>query len=127
MSATVTDLAARGAPRRITVLGSTGSVGCNTIDLIERNPGAYAVEALTAHRNVDLLAEQARRLGARRAVVADASRYTALKAALAGSDIEAAAGPQAVVEAASLPADWVMAAIVGAAGLAPTLAAIRRG
>src|SRR6202011_3316683 len=78
-------------------------------------------------RNAEQLAEQARRLGARLAVVADASRYGALKTALSGSGIEAAAGPQAVIEAAARPADWVMAAIVGAAGLAPTLAAIRRG
>lgn len=119
--------AAKPAPRSVTVLGSTGSVGCNTIDLIERQPDDFVVEALTANRNVELLSQQARRLGARFAVVADASRYGALKAALAGSGIEAAAGPQAVIEAASRPADWVMAAIVGAAGLAPTLAAIRRG
>jgi 1-deoxy-D-xylulose-5-phosphate reductoisomerase len=109
------------------VLGSTGSVGCNTIDLIERKRDAFVVEALTAHRNVDLLAEQARRLGARLAVIADPSRYAALRDALAGSGVEAAAGPEAVVDAAARPADWVMAAIVGAAGLAPTLAAIRRG
>jgi 1-deoxy-D-xylulose-5-phosphate reductoisomerase len=114
-------------PRSVTVLGSTGSVGCNTIDLIERQRDAFVVEALTAHRNVDLLAEQARRLGARFAVIADQSCYGALRDALAGSGVEAAAGAQAVVEAAARPADWVMAAIVGAAGLAPTLAAIRRG
>jgi len=115
------------AQRRVTVIGSTGSVGCSTLDLIERQPGDFVVEALTAHRNAEQLAEQARRVGARLAVVADPSRYTALKAALTGSDIEAAAGPQAVIEAAARPAEWVMAAIVGAAGLAPTLAAIRRG
>jgi 1-deoxy-D-xylulose-5-phosphate reductoisomerase len=114
-------------PRSVSVLGSTGSVGCNTIDLIERQRDAFVVEALTAHRNVDLLAEQARRLGARLAVIADPSRYAALRDALAGSGVEAAAGPEAVVDAAARPADWVMAAIVGAAGLAPTLAAIRRG
>jgi 1-deoxy-D-xylulose-5-phosphate reductoisomerase len=114
-------------PRSVTVLGSTGSVGCSTIDLIERQRDDFVVEALTAHRNAERLAEQARRLDARLAVVADASRYGALKTALSGSGIEAAAGPQAVIEAAARPADWVMAAIVGAAGLAPTLAAIRRG
>jgi 1-deoxy-D-xylulose-5-phosphate reductoisomerase len=114
-------------PRSVSVLGSTGSVGCNTIDLIERQRDAFVVEALTAHRNVDLLAEQARRLGARLAVIADPSRYAALRDALAGSGVEAAAGPEAIVDAAARPADWVMAAIVGAAGLAPTLAAIRRG
>jgi 1-deoxy-D-xylulose-5-phosphate reductoisomerase len=114
-------------PRRVSVLGSTGSVGCNTIDLIERNPGRYAVEALTANNNVGLLAEQARRLKARLAVVADERLYGELEAALAGSAVEAAAGPAAVIEAAERPAEWVMAAIVGAAGLRPTLAAVRRG
>jgi 1-deoxy-D-xylulose-5-phosphate reductoisomerase len=114
-------------PRRVTVLGCTGSVGCNTLDLIERQGRDFTIEALTAHRNVELLATQARRVGARLAVIADPACYGALKAALAGSDVEAAAGPAAVTEAASRPAEWVMAAIVGAAGLAPTLAAIRRG
>jgi len=116
-----------GVPRRVTVLGSTGSVGCNTIDLIERQREDFVVEALTAHRNVELLAAQARRLGARLAVIAEPSLYGALKSALAGSEVEAAAGAASVVEAAARPAEWVMAAIVGAAGLAPTLAAIRRG
>lgn len=114
-------------PRRITILGATGSVGCSTIDLVERHRDHYEVEALTANCNVELLAEQARRLRARLAVVADPDRYRELREALAGSGIEAAAGPQALVEAAARPADWVMAAIVGAAGLAPTLAAIQRG
>lgn len=113
--------------RRVTVLGSTGSIGRSTIDLLARNGDAFAVEALVAATNVELLAEQARKLRARRAVVADPARYTALKEALAGSDCEAAAGSAAVVEAADMPADWVMSAIVGAAGLEPTLAAIRRG
>jgi 1-deoxy-D-xylulose-5-phosphate reductoisomerase len=114
-------------PRRVTVLGSTGSIGRNTVDLLERYREFYEVEALVAAANVELLAEQARRLRARRAVVADATRYAALKEVLAGSGCAAAAGPEAVVEAAAMPADWVMSAIVGAAGLAPTLAAIRRG
>ncbi len=113
--------------RRVTILGSTGSVGCNTVDLIERQPDAFAVEALTANSNAELLADQARRLGARLAVVADEERYADLKRALDGSGIEAAAGREALVEAAGRPAEWVMAAIVGAAGLAPTLAAVRRG
>ncbi len=127
MSTTSYSRRERREPRRVTVLGSTGSVGCNTIDLIERQPADFAVEALTAHRNVEMLATQARKLGARLAVIADASRYSALKIALAGSGVEAAAGPEAVIEAAARPADWVMAAIVGAAGLAPTLEAVRRG
>jgi 1-deoxy-D-xylulose-5-phosphate reductoisomerase len=115
------------APRRVTILGSTGSIGTSTVDLIMRNRAAYVVEALTASTNVEKLAEQARTLGARRAVIADESRYRDLKTALSGSSVEAAAGADAVVEAADAPADWVMSAIVGAAGLQPTLAAIRRG
>ena len=115
------------APRSVTILGSTGSVGCNTIDLIQRHPDAFTVEALTANNNVALLAEQARALRPRLAVVADPKGYEDLKDALAGTGIECAAGPAAVVEAAARPADWVMAAIVGAAGLEPTLAAVRRG
>ncbi|HTS92560.1 MAG TPA: 1-deoxy-D-xylulose-5-phosphate reductoisomerase [Stellaceae bacterium] len=114
-------------PRRVSILGSTGSVGCNTVSLIEAEPESYRVEALTAHRNVELLAEQAKRLRAKFAVIAEESHYRALKSALAGSGIEPGAGQEALVEAATLPADWVMAAIVGAAGLAPTLAAVRRG
>jgi len=115
------------APRRVTILGSTGSVGCSTIDLIERNPDRFVVEALSARNNVELLAEQARKLRPRLAVVADDSRYAALKEALAGTGIEAAAGRSGVIAAAERPADWVMAAIVGAAGLESTLAAVRRG
>ena len=114
-------------PRRVTVLGSTGSVGRNTIDLIERNREAYDVEALSARRNVDLLVEQALRLKPRFAAIADPELYLPLKNALSGTGIETAAGSQALVEAAERPSDWVMAAIVGAAGLAPTLAAVRRG
>src|SRR5215470_13364046 len=115
------------APRSVTVLGSTGSVGCNTIDLIQRNPDAFAVEALTAYSNVKLLADQARHLRARCAVVGDSGKYFELKEALSGTGIEAAAGPTAVAEAGNRPAEWVMAAIVGAAGLEATLAAVRRG
>jgi len=114
-------------PRRITILGSTGSIGCNTVDLVERNPGAYEIEALTAHSNVEKLAAQARLLRPRLVVIGDENLYGALKEALAGTNISVAAGKDALVEAATLPADWVMSAIVGAAGLAPTLAAVRRG
>ncbi|CCG06777.1 1-deoxy-D-xylulose-5-phosphate reductoisomerase [Pararhodospirillum photometricum] len=119
--------AATGAPRRLTILGSTGSIGKSTIDLVSRNRDRYRVVALTANANAEALAAQARDLGAEVAVVADPKAYGALKAALAGSGIEAAAGPEAVVEAAARPADWTMAAIVGAAGLAPTLAAVAQG
>lgn len=114
-------------PRRITILGSTGSVGQSTVDLIARDPARYRIEALVARSSVELLAEQARRLRAKMAVVADPAKYQALKKALAGSQVDAAAGPEAVIEAAARPAEWVMAAIVGFAGLAPTLAAARRG
>ena len=114
-------------PRRMTILGSTGSVGVNTVDLIERHPHDFIVEALTANRNVAALAEQSRRLRPKVAVVADPDCYGDLKDALEGTGVEASAGPEAVVEAAMRPADWVMAAIVGAAGLEPTLAAVRRG
>ena len=115
------------APRGVTILGSTGSVGQSTVDLIARDPESYRVEALVAGRSVELLAEQARRLRAKFAVVADPGRYLALRDALAGTSTEVAAGPEAVSEAASRPASWVMAAIVGYAGLAPTLVAARRG
>lgn len=118
---------AGGAQRTVTVLGSTGSVGASTVDLLTRNPGRYRVEALTAGRNVGLLARQAMALRPSLAVVADPAGYGALAEALAGTGIEVAAGPEAIVEAAVRPADWVMAAIVGAAGLEPTLAAARRG
>lgn len=123
----VSDQATATAPKRVTILGSTGSVGRNTVDLIARAPERFAVEALTGYRNVSLLAEQARMLHARLAVIADPDLYGALCEALAGSDVLAAAGPEAVAEAAARPAEWVMAAIVGAAGLKPTLGAVRRG
>jgi 1-deoxy-D-xylulose-5-phosphate reductoisomerase len=115
------------APRGITILGSTGSVGQSTVDLIARDPQSYRVEALVAGNSVEALAEQARRLNAKLAVVANPQRYRALKDALAGTSIEAAAGPEAATEAASRPAEWVMAAVVGFAGLAPALVAARRG
>jgi 1-deoxy-D-xylulose-5-phosphate reductoisomerase len=114
-------------PRRVTILGSTGSVGCNTVDIVRRDPVAYQIEALTANNNVDLLIEQALLLKPRLAVVGVEAQYGRLKEALAGTGIEVAAGRKAVIEAAARPSDWVMAAIVGAAGLEPTLAAIRRG
>lgn len=113
--------------RSVTILGSTGSVGCNTVDLLARQPEKFSVEALTANRNVALLAEQARTLRPRMVAIADSSLYADLKDALAGLSIEVAAGPAAIIEAASRPAEWVMASIVGAAGLEPTMAAVRRG
>ena len=127
MAIAMTAEATRGSPRSVTILGSTGSIGCNTIDLIERNRDDYVVEALTANGNVELLAEQAKKLSARLAVCADEDRYVDLKRALAGTSIDVAAGPSGLLEAANRPAEWVMAAIVGAAGLGPTLAAAQRG
>jgi 1-deoxy-D-xylulose-5-phosphate reductoisomerase len=113
--------------RRITILGSTGSIGRSTVDLISRAPEWYPVEALTAQSNVALLAEQALSLKAKCAVIGDEALLPELRQRLAGSGIETAAGAGGIVEAAARPADWVMAAIVGAAGLEPTLAAVRRG
>ena len=113
--------------RRITVLGSTGSVGQSTLDLVVRQRDAFDLVALTAGTRVKALIEQARLLRPDVAVIADERLYDDLKAGLAGTGVEAAAGSQAVAEAAARPADWTMSAIVGAAGLEPTLAAIRRG
>ncbi len=115
------------ALRTVTVLGSTGSVGTQTVQLLAAAPDQFRVRALVGGRNVQVLAEQAIALGAECAVVADPSCHAALRAALAGTRVRVASGAEAVVEAASLDADWTMAAITGAAGLAPTLAAIRRG
>ena len=113
--------------RSVTILGATGSIGQSTLNLIGSAPNRYQVEALTAHRNVEALARAALRHGARLAVIGDPSGYPALKEALSGSGIEVACGETGLAEAAERPADWVMAAIVGAAGLGPTLTAIRRG
>ena len=114
-------------PRTVTLLGATGSIGSSTVDLLRRNPTGYRVEAVTAHRNGGALARLAREIGARFAAVAEPEAYPELKAELSGTRIEAAAGPDALVEAAQRPADWVMAAITGAASLKPTLAAAERG
>lgn len=113
--------------RRISIFGSTGSIGLSTIDLIERDPEAYDVVALTGGHNVARLAEQARALKADIAVTAHDENLAELKERLSGTGIEAAAGTQAIEEAARRPADWVMSAIVGAAGLAPGLAALEEG
>lgn len=114
--------------RTVTLLGATGSVGRSTLDLIGSAPdGAFEVVALTANDNVAGLAEAARRFRPRFCAVADAASGPALSQALAGSGIACGAGESAVLEAAAMDADWVMAAIVGAAGLKPTLEAVRRG
>lgn len=116
-------------PRRLSVLGSTGSIGVNTLDVINQLGGrdSFEVMALTGNGNLDLLAEQARRTGAKLAVTADESQYVALKDLLTGSGTEVAAGASGLEEAADMDAGWVMAAIVGTAGLAPTLKAAARG
>ncbi|MBV8915109.1 MAG: 1-deoxy-D-xylulose-5-phosphate reductoisomerase [Acetobacteraceae bacterium] len=113
--------------RTVTVLGSTGSIGTSTVDLLLANPERFQVRALAGGRNVRLLAEQASALGAELAVIADAQCLPELQARLAGTGVAAAAGTDAVVEAAKRRADWTMAAITGAAGLPSTLAAIERG
>ncbi|MDP2123907.1 MAG: 1-deoxy-D-xylulose-5-phosphate reductoisomerase [Parvibaculum sp.] len=118
---------AAGEVKSVTILGSTGSVGCSTLDLIGRDRARFDLVALTAHRNVGTLVKQAREFRPRFAVVADPACYAELKSGLSGTGIEVAAGPEALVDAAALPADWVMAGIVGVAGLAPTLAAVKRG
>lgn len=113
--------------RRITVFGSTGSIGVNTLDLIARRPEAFQVVALSGGRNIKLLAEQARAFRAEVAVTAHEDCLPALREALAGTGIEATAGKAALIEAALRPADWIMSAIVGAAGLAPGFAALSQG
>lgn len=113
--------------RRVTVLGATGSVGQNTLDLIRRAPDRFQVVGLTAHRNVELLARLALEFKAEVATIADERLYVNLKDALAGSDCQATAGEDAVIALAAHPADYVMAAIVGAVGLKPVLSAVRTG
>ena len=113
--------------KSVCVLGVTGSVGSSTVDILKAHADKYAVDAVTAHRNVQGLAKAAIELGAAMAVIADESLYEDLKSALSGTDILVAAGDEALVEAASRPSDIVIAAIIGAAGLKATLAAIRRG
>lgn len=113
--------------RRVSIFGATGSIGQNTIDLIARAPEEYQVVALTGASNIAQLAKDARRLKAEIAITAHDHLLEDLRSALAGSGVAAAAGPQAIVEAASRPAEWIMSAIVGAAGLAPGLAALAQG
>jgi 1-deoxy-D-xylulose-5-phosphate reductoisomerase len=114
-------------PRSIAILGATGSVGSSTLDLIERDPDAFVVELLTAHRDAGKLAAAAIRTNAKKAVIADETCLPALRQALAGTGIATAGGAQAVVDAAGAGADWTMAAIVGCAGLGPVMAAVEAG
>ena len=113
--------------KRVSVFGATGSIGQNTLDLIARAPSDYHVVALTGGRNIAQLAADARRLGAEVAVTAHDDLLDELRAALAGSGVQAAAGQAALIEAAARPADWTMSAIVGAAGLAPGMEALKQG
>lgn len=115
--------------KSVTILGSTGSIGVSTLDVIGQLGGRerFDVMALTGNGNIALLAEQAKMVGAKLAVTADDRRYQELKDTLAGSGIAVASGTSGLAEAAAMDADWVMAAIVGTAGLAPTLAAAERG
>ncbi|NHN83423.1 1-deoxy-D-xylulose-5-phosphate reductoisomerase [Acetobacter musti] len=113
--------------KTVTVLGCTGSIGCSTVDLLHQAGEGVSVKALVGGRNVALLAEQAKALRAEMAVIADEQALPELKALLAGTGIAVSAGRSAVIEAAGVPADWTMAAITGAAGLEPTLAAVRNG
>ncbi len=113
--------------KTVSILGATGSIGQSTLDLVQRAPEAYQVLALTAAQDVAGLAVAARATNAKLAVIADETLYEPLKAALSDTDTNVSAGPQALIDAAHLDADWTMAAIVGCAGLAPTLAALERG
>ena len=113
--------------KKISIFGATGSIGQNTIDLIARAPDTYDVVALTGANNIAQLAQDAQRLNAKIAVTAHDHLLEDLRDALAGTGIEAAAGTQAINEAATRPADWVMSAIIGAAGLAPGVAALKQG
>ena len=113
--------------RKISILGATGSIGTSTLDLIERSPDRFEVAALTAASNVDALANAARRTGAKLAVVSDPNRLAELEQRLAGTGCRAEAGPDALLEAAAGEADFVMAAIVGCAGLLPVMAAVEAG
>ena len=113
--------------RRISIFGATGSIGQNTLDLVRRDADAFDVVALTGAHNIRQLAQDARDLRADVAVTSEIALLDDLKDALAGSDVAAAAGPDALLEAASRPADWVMSAIVGAAGLPPGLRALEQG
>lgn len=113
--------------KRVTILGATGSVGTSTLDLIERDPAAFEVVALTANCDVAKLAAAAKRVSAKLAVVADPTCHQPLAEALAGTGIAVASGPDAVCDAARMDADWTMAAIVGTAGLKPVLAALEGG
>lgn len=114
-------------PRSITILGCTGTIGVNTLKIIADHADRFSVAALVAGDNVELLIQQAKTFMPMRAVVANPEHYQRLKEGLVGLSIEVAAGEEAVIDAAAMPSDMVMSAIVGVAGLRPTMAAVRRG
>lgn len=116
-----------GEGKSVSILGSTGSIGQSTLDLVAANPGRFRVEALTAQNNVGLLIEQAKRFRPAFVAIGNTEHYGDLKSALYDTETEVAAGAGAVIEAAARPVDWSMSAIVGIAGLRPTLAAIAQG
>lgn len=118
---------AHGAPMRLSIFGATGSVGSSTLDLVARSPERFDLDVVTAQKNVASLIDIARRFSPKQAVIADPDLYGDLADGLADTGVAAAAGTEALVEAASRPADLVMAAITGAAGLVPTLTAVRAG
>lgn len=113
--------------RRLSILGSTGSIGCNTLDVISQHRERYEIVALTAQDNVHKLIEQALAFTPDYVAIGNAAHYETLKQALTGTKIEIGAGAQAIEDAATFSADWIMAAIVGSAGLKPTLNAIAQG
>lgn len=113
--------------KSISILGSTGSIGKSTVDIISRNPELYDVVALTGNNNVELLAKQAKSLNAKFVATASKDKYNELKSLLSGTNIQVEAGDEAIVEAAKQDAEWTMSSIVGAAGLLPTMAVIERG
>src|SRR5436189_2773582 len=113
--------------RTVTLLGATGSIGASTIDLLKRERKRFRVEAVSANKNAGALAAAARELDARFAAIGDPVAYGDLKNALSGTGIKVAAGESGLMEAAERPAEWVIGAITGAAGLKPTLAAAERG
>lgn len=115
------------APLRLSILGATGSIGTTAFQLIDSAPERFVLESITAQNSVDKLVELALRYRPRHVAIGNAEHYDALKTALSGSGIAISAGTEAVAEAASRPADTVLSAIVGAAGLKPTLNAIRQG
>lgn len=113
--------------KSVTILGATGSIGKSTVDIIRRYPDKYRVVALTGNQNVPLLAEQAKMLRAEVAVTANKDKHSELKSLLSGTSVRVEAGFDAVIDAAKLDADWTMSAIVGAAGLLPTMEVVKRG